>query len=114
MFVCVCVVDLDAPRDLQTEELTDESITLEWKNSEAQVDNYRIKYGPLSGGEHRELLFPPGPKDMTKAKITGTIPPPPPTLQLFKKIPPCLDDRLADYLFKLIFRREMDCWVRDF
>lgn len=68
----LCVSDLDAPRDLQTVELTDESITLEWRNSQAQVDNYRIKYGPLSGGEHGELLFPPGPKDTTQAKITGT------------------------------------------
>uniref|UniRef100_A0A8C7L5C9 Tenascin C n=1 Tax=Oncorhynchus kisutch TaxID=8019 RepID=A0A8C7L5C9_ONCKI len=63
--------DLDAPRDLQTVELTDESITLEWKNSQAQVDNYRIKYGPLSGGDHGELLFPTGPLDTTQAKITG-------------------------------------------
>uniref|UniRef100_A0A8C2YY67 Tenascin Cb n=1 Tax=Cyclopterus lumpus TaxID=8103 RepID=A0A8C2YY67_CYCLU len=46
------LTDLDAPRDLQTVELTDESITLEWKNSQAPVENYRIKYGPLSGGEH--------------------------------------------------------------
>ncbi|XP_073322694.1 tenascin isoform X1 [Pagrus major] len=68
------LTDLDAPRDLQTVELTDESITLEWKNSLAQVDNYRIKYGPLSGGEHGELLFPPGPKDSTQAKISGLRP----------------------------------------
>ncbi|KAM9360882.1 tenascin [Symphorus nematophorus] len=68
------LTDLDAPRDLQTVELTDESITLEWKNSRAQVDNYRIKYGPLSGGEHGELLFPPGPKDSTQAKISGLRP----------------------------------------
>uniref|UniRef100_A0AAQ6ALF7 Tenascin C n=1 Tax=Amphiprion ocellaris TaxID=80972 RepID=A0AAQ6ALF7_AMPOC len=68
------LTDLDAPRDLQTVELTDESITLEWKNSQAHVDNYRIKYGPLSGGDHGELLFPPGPKDSTQAKITGLRP----------------------------------------
>ncbi|XP_028433782.1 tenascin isoform X4 [Perca flavescens] len=68
------LTDLDAPRDLQTVELTDESITLEWKNSQAPVDNYRIKYGPLSGGEHGELLFTPGPKDTTRAKITGLRP----------------------------------------
>ncbi|XP_038868789.1 tenascin-like isoform X2 [Salvelinus namaycush] len=65
------LTDLDAPRDLQTVELTDDSITLEWKNSQAQVDNYRIKYGPLSGGDHGELLFPTGPLDTTQAKITG-------------------------------------------
>ncbi|XP_054467045.1 tenascin [Anoplopoma fimbria] len=68
------LTDLDAPRDLQTVELTDESITLEWKNSQAPVENYRIKYGPLSGGEHGELLFTPGPKDTTQAKITGLRP----------------------------------------
>ncbi|XP_019716544.1 tenascin isoform X2 [Hippocampus comes] len=68
------LTDLDAPGDLQKLELTDESITLEWKNSKAQVDNYRIKYGPLSGGEHRELLFPAGPKDTTQAKIIGLRP----------------------------------------
>ncbi|XP_040051520.2 tenascin isoform X3 [Gasterosteus aculeatus] len=68
------LTDLDAPRDLQTVELTDETITLEWKNSRAPVENYRIKYGPLSGGEHGELLFPPGPKDTTQAKITGLRP----------------------------------------
>ncbi|XP_049620136.1 tenascin isoform X2 [Syngnathus scovelli] len=68
------LTDLDAPRDLQKLELTDESITLEWKNSHAQVDNYRIKYGPLSGGEHRELLFPAGLQDTTQAKLIGLRP----------------------------------------
>ncbi|XP_034451613.1 tenascin isoform X1 [Hippoglossus hippoglossus] len=68
------LTDLDAPRDLQMVELTDESITLEWKNSQAQVENYRIKYGPLSGGDHGEMLFPPGPKETTQAKITGLRP----------------------------------------
>ncbi|XP_071258788.1 tenascin isoform X3 [Salvelinus alpinus] len=68
------LTDLDAPRDLQAVELTDESITLEWKNSQAKVDNYRIKYGPLSGGDHGELLFPTGPLDTTQAKITGLRP----------------------------------------
>ncbi|XP_028270785.1 tenascin isoform X2 [Parambassis ranga] len=68
------LTDLDAPRDLQTVELTDETITLQWQNSRAQVDSYRIKYGPLSGGDHGELLFSPGPKDSTQAKITGLRP----------------------------------------
>lgn len=66
--------DLDAPRDLQATELTDESITLEWRNSLAKVDNYRIKYGPLSGGDHGELIFPSGPRDTSQAKITGENP----------------------------------------
>uniref|UniRef100_A0A672KG14 Tenascin-like n=1 Tax=Sinocyclocheilus grahami TaxID=75366 RepID=A0A672KG14_SINGR len=55
-------------------EQTDESITLEWKNSISDVLNYRVKYGPLSGGEHGELVFPSGPQDTTQAKITGLRP----------------------------------------
>ncbi|XP_051750842.1 tenascin isoform X2 [Ctenopharyngodon idella] len=66
--------DLDAPKHLKAVEQTDESITLEWKNSIANVLNYRVKYGPLSGGEHRELVFPSGPQDTTQAKITGLRP----------------------------------------
>ncbi|XP_030647349.1 tenascin isoform X2 [Chanos chanos] len=68
------MTDLDAPRDLQAVEQTDESITLEWRNSRANVLNYRVKYGPISGGEHGELLFPTGPEDTTQAKITGLRP----------------------------------------
>ncbi|CAL8262249.1 unnamed protein product, partial [Boreogadus saida] len=68
------LTDLDAPRDLQTLEVTDESLTLEWRNSAAPVDTYRIKYGTLSGGEHGELLFPPGAGANTRAKITGLRP----------------------------------------
>ncbi|XP_026102448.1 tenascin-like isoform X2 [Carassius auratus] len=66
--------DLDAPKHLKAAEQTDESITLEWKNSRANVLNYRVKYGPLSGGEHGELVFPSGPQDTTQAKITGLRP----------------------------------------
>uniref|UniRef100_A0A671S3B3 Tenascin-like n=1 Tax=Sinocyclocheilus anshuiensis TaxID=1608454 RepID=A0A671S3B3_9TELE len=66
--------DLDAPSNLKAVEQTDESITLEWKNSISDVLNYRVKYGPLSGGEHGELVFPSGPQDTTQAKITGLRP----------------------------------------
>lgn len=63
--------DLDAPTNLRAVDQTDESITLEWRNSQANVSSYRIKYGPLSGGEHGELTFPTGPQDTTQAKISG-------------------------------------------
>ncbi|XP_036453938.1 tenascin isoform X2 [Colossoma macropomum] len=66
--------DLDAPKNLRAIEQTDETITLEWKNSQSNVPSYRIKYGPLSGGEHGELTFPTGPQDITQAKITGLRP----------------------------------------
>ncbi len=68
------VSDLDAPKHLKAVEQTDESITLEWRNSISDVLNYRVKYGLLSGGEHGELVFPSGPQDTTQAKITGERP----------------------------------------
>ncbi|XP_036382681.1 tenascin-like isoform X3 [Megalops cyprinoides] len=66
--------DLDPPRELRTVAQTDESITLEWRNSRADIENYRVKYGPLSGGGHGEMLFPAGPRDTTRAEITGLKP----------------------------------------
>ncbi|KAI5088426.1 tenascin isoform 2 precursor, partial [Silurus meridionalis] len=66
--------DLDAPTNLRAIDQTDESITLEWTNSQANIPSYRIKYGPLSGGEHGELTFPKGPQDITQAKISGLRP----------------------------------------
>ncbi|KAJ8285701.1 hypothetical protein GJAV_G00029950 [Gymnothorax javanicus] len=66
--------DLDAPKELRTVMHTAESITLEWRNSRADVPSYRIKYGPLAGGEHGEMMFPSGPRDTTRAAITGLKP----------------------------------------
>ncbi|KAJ8379675.1 hypothetical protein SKAU_G00004530 [Synaphobranchus kaupii] len=66
--------DLDAPKGLRTVAHTDESITLEWRNSRADVRNYRIKYGPLAGGAHGEMMFPSGPRNATRAAITGLKP----------------------------------------
>uniref|UniRef100_A0A8C9S763 Tenascin Cb n=1 Tax=Scleropages formosus TaxID=113540 RepID=A0A8C9S763_SCLFO len=68
------LTDLDAPQDLQTTNRTDASITLEWRNSRAGVESYRIKYGPISGGTHGELLFPSSSEGFTEATITGLRP----------------------------------------
>lgn len=62
---------LDAPKDLQAVSQTDDSITLEWTNSQADVGSYRVKYSPISGATHGEELFPRGPGDTTEATITG-------------------------------------------
>ncbi|XP_053195922.1 tenascin isoform X2 [Scomber japonicus] len=65
---------LDAPKDLQAISQTDSSITLEWRNSEADVGSYRVKYSPISGAAHGEEVFPRGPGDTTQATITGLKP----------------------------------------
>ncbi|XP_048876821.1 tenascin-like isoform X2 [Brienomyrus brachyistius] len=66
--------ELDIPQDLQKVTQTDRTITLEWTNSKADIDKYRVKYGPISGGVHNELLVRPGPGDTTKATISGLRP----------------------------------------
>ncbi|XP_056288379.1 tenascin isoform X7 [Pseudoliparis swirei] len=65
---------MDAPVDLQAVTQTDDSITLEWTNTQADVGEYLVKYSPLSGSTHGEELVPRGPGDTTKATITGLKP----------------------------------------
>ncbi|KAK2508771.1 hypothetical protein MC885_006126, partial [Smutsia gigantea] len=53
---------------------TDTSITLEWKNGKAASDTYRIKYAPISGGDHAEVEVPRSPQATTKTTLTGLRP----------------------------------------
>ncbi|XP_063066917.1 tenascin isoform X4 [Engraulis encrasicolus] len=66
--------DLDAPIDLQVVGQTDNTVTLEWTNTRSDVDNYRVKFSPVSGTAHGEELFPEGSGDKTTATITGLKP----------------------------------------
>ncbi|XP_057205842.1 tenascin [Triplophysa rosa] len=68
------ITGLDAPRDLQAIAQTDNSITVEWKNSRSSVDGYRIKFGPIAGGSHGEEMIPRGAGDTTRMTITGLKP----------------------------------------
>ncbi|XP_037255909.1 tenascin isoform X2 [Falco rusticolus] len=70
----VFFTDLDAPRNLKRVSQTDSSITLEWKNSHANIDNYRIKFAPISGGDHAEITVPKGNQATTRATLTGLRP----------------------------------------
>ncbi|XP_051906160.1 tenascin-like isoform X1 [Hippocampus zosterae] len=65
---------LDAPRELLATRQTEDSITLMWRNTLADVDGYRVKYGPLSGAAHGEEVFSRGPGQSTTATITGLKP----------------------------------------
>nr|XP_048678724.1 tenascin isoform X6 [Caretta caretta] len=70
----IFVTDLDAPKNLKRLSQTDNSITLEWKNSQASIDNYRIKFAPISGGDHAEITVPRSNQVTTKATLTGLRP----------------------------------------
>ncbi|XP_045152576.1 tenascin isoform X2 [Echinops telfairi] len=65
---------LDAPRNLRRISQTDNSITLEWRNSKAAIDSYRIKYAPISEGEHAEIDVPKSQQATTKTTLTGLRP----------------------------------------
>ncbi|XP_007474593.2 tenascin isoform X1 [Monodelphis domestica] len=68
------VTGLDAPRNLKRISQTDNSITLEWKNGKANIDNYRIKFAPISGGDHAEIEVPKSKQATTKTTLTGLRP----------------------------------------
>ncbi|XP_063000833.1 tenascin isoform X4 [Elgaria multicarinata webbii] len=68
------ITDLDAPKNLKRLSQTDSTITLEWKNSQATPEMYRIKYAPISGGDHAELTVPRSNQATTKATLTGLRP----------------------------------------
>ncbi|CAK6433663.1 unnamed protein product [Pipistrellus nathusii] len=65
---------LDAPRNLRRVSQTDNSVTLEWKNGKAAIDSYRIKYAPISGGDHAEIEVPRSQQATTKTTLTGLRP----------------------------------------
>ncbi|XP_036288691.1 tenascin isoform X3 [Pipistrellus kuhlii] len=65
---------LDAPRNLRRISHTDNSVTLEWKNGKAAIDSYRIKYAPISGGDHAEIEVPRSQQATTKTTLTGLRP----------------------------------------
>ncbi|XP_070812025.1 tenascin [Pituophis catenifer annectens] len=68
------VTDLDAPQNLRRISQTDRTITLEWKNSQAMPDVYRIKYAPLSGGDHAEVTVPRSNQATSKVTLSGLRP----------------------------------------
>ncbi|XP_058015693.1 tenascin isoform X5 [Ahaetulla prasina] len=68
------VTDLDAPQNLRRISQTDRTITLEWKNSQAMPDVYRIKYAPLSGGDHAEVTVPRSTQATSKVTLSGLRP----------------------------------------
>ncbi|KAG8141865.1 hypothetical protein E2320_006530 [Naja naja] len=68
------VTDLDAPQNLRHISQTDRTITLEWKNSRAMPDVYRIKYAPLSGGDHAEVTVPRSDQATSKVTLSGLRP----------------------------------------
>ncbi|XP_051892778.1 tenascin-R-like isoform X5 [Pristis pectinata] len=66
--------DLDAPKNLRNVSQTEDSITLEWKNTRAAANNYKVKFSPLAGGEHMETTVERSTQSTTTIKITDLLP----------------------------------------
>ncbi|KAG8518804.1 Tenascin, partial [Galemys pyrenaicus] len=65
---------LDAPRNLRRVSQTDSSITLEWRNGKAAVGRYRIKFAPISGGDHTEVEVQKSQQTTTKMTLSDLRP----------------------------------------
>ncbi|KAB0342921.1 hypothetical protein FD754_019847 [Muntiacus muntjak] len=50
--------EIDAPKNLRVGTRTATSLDLEWDNSEAEVQEYRVEYSTLAGEQYHELLVP--------------------------------------------------------
>ncbi|XP_072908180.1 tenascin isoform X2 [Hemitrygon akajei] len=66
--------DLDPPRNLRNVSQTEDSITLQWKNSRAGATEYKVKFSPLAGGEHMETTVQRSTQQATTIKITDLLP----------------------------------------
>lgn len=53
------------------------SIDLEWDNSEAEVQEYKVVYSTLAGEQYHELLVPKNFGPTTRATLTGEYAPAP-------------------------------------
>lgn len=62
--------EIDAPKDLQVSETSQDSLTLFWKTPLAKFDRYRLNYS-LPTGQSKEVQLP---KDATSHVLTDLEP----------------------------------------
>ncbi|XP_058922096.1 tenascin-R isoform X1 [Kogia breviceps] len=66
--------EIDAPKNLRLGSRTATSLDLEWDNSEAEVQEYKIVYSTLAGERYHELLVPKSIGPTTRATLTDLVP----------------------------------------
>uniref|UniRef100_UPI00358EB5C8 tenascin-like n=1 Tax=Myxine glutinosa TaxID=7769 RepID=UPI00358EB5C8 len=65
---------LDSPKNLRVVAQAEESLTLEWDNSQAKVDGYHVLYTTLAGGEHGSFNISHGLHGATNVTIDDLLP----------------------------------------
>ncbi|KAF5916650.1 hypothetical protein HPG69_005445, partial [Diceros bicornis minor] len=66
----VKVQEIDAPKNLRVGSRTATSLDLEWDNSEAEVQEYKVVYSTLAGEQYHELLVPKSIGPTSRATLT--------------------------------------------
>ncbi|XP_017511199.3 tenascin-R isoform X3 [Manis javanica] len=66
--------EIDAPKNLRVGSHTATSLDLEWDNSEAEVQEYKVVYSTLAGEQYHELLVPKSFGPTTRATLTDLVP----------------------------------------
>uniref|UniRef100_A0A8C4QKF9 Tenascin C n=1 Tax=Eptatretus burgeri TaxID=7764 RepID=A0A8C4QKF9_EPTBU len=65
---------LDSPKNLRVVAQAEESLTLEWDNSQAKVDGYHVLYTTLAGGEHGSFNISHSLQGTTNVTISDLLP----------------------------------------
>ncbi|XP_026559248.1 tenascin-R [Pseudonaja textilis] len=68
------VTEIDAPKNLRVLSRTSDSLHLEWDNSEAEVENFKVVYSTLAGEQYHEVLVPRNAGATSKATLTDLVP----------------------------------------
>ncbi|XP_011359587.1 tenascin-R [Pteropus vampyrus] len=66
--------EIDAPKNLRVGSRTATSLDLEWDNSEAEVQEYKVVYSTLAGEQYHELLVPKSAGPTTRATLADLVP----------------------------------------
>ncbi|XP_051789090.1 tenascin-R isoform X2 [Erpetoichthys calabaricus] len=70
----VFATDIDAPKNLRVVSKSSRSLDLEWDNSEAEVDSYKVVYSTLAGDQYHEVIVPRNDGPTTRAALTELVP----------------------------------------
>ncbi|XP_076797562.1 tenascin-R isoform X2 [Arvicanthis niloticus] len=66
--------EIDAPKNLRVGSRTATSLDLEWDNSEAEAQQYKVVYSTLAGEQYHEVLVPKDIGPTTKTTLTDLVP----------------------------------------
>ncbi|MBN3325392.1 TENR protein, partial [Atractosteus spatula] len=68
------VTEIDAPKNLRVVSKTSRVLELEWDNSEAEVENYKVVYSTLAGDQYHEVIVTKNDGLTTRTTLTDLVP----------------------------------------